>query len=105
MSIKLAVLKSGENVISDAKELIVENKICGYLFNKPHKVEFAKPILLLEENSVPTDGELQITLSPWIVLSSDTQVPVPTDWIVTIVEPVASVKEMYEEKVGVEEDD
>ena len=105
MSIKLAILKSGENVISDAKELIVENKICGYLFNKPHKVEFAKPILLLEEDSAPTDGELQITLSPWIMLSKDTQVPVPTDWIVTIVEPVASVKEMYEQKVGVEEED
>ncbi len=105
MSIKLAVLKSGENVISDAKELIVDDKVCGYLFNKPHKVEFAQPSLLLEDDSAPSDGELQITLSPWIMLSKDTQVPVPTDWIVTIVEPVASVKEMYEEKVGVEEED
>ncbi len=107
MSIKLAVLKSGENVISDAKELIVDDKVCGYLFNKPHKVEFAQPSLLLEGSITPisSDGELQITLSPWIMLSKDTQVPVPTDWIVTIVEPVASVKEMYEEKVGVEEED
>ena len=106
MSIKLAVLKSGENVISDAKELIVEDKVCGYLFNKPHKVEFAQPSLLLEGNVTPvaTDGEMSITLSPWIMLSKDTQVPVPTDWIVTIVEPISSVSKMYEEKVGVEEE-
>jgi len=60
---------------------------------------------LLEDDSAPSDGELQITLSPWIMLSKDTQVPVPTDWIVTIVEPVSSVKEMYEEKVGAFEED
>ena len=104
MSIKLAVLKSGENVISDAKELIVENKICGYLFNKPHKVEFAKPILLLEEDSAPTDGELQITLSPWIILTSDKNIPIPRDWIITLVEPIETLKEMYEERVGTEDD-
>ena len=57
MSIKLAVLKSGENVISDAKELIVEDKVCGYLFNKPHKVEFSKSSLLLEGNITPISSD------------------------------------------------
>ena len=107
MSIKLAILKSGENVISDAKELIAEDKVCGYLFNKPHKVEVTKPSILFEGDITPTssDGEMSITLSPWIVLSKDNQVPVPTDWIVTIVEPISSVSKMYEEKVGVETED
>ena len=107
MSIKLAVLKSGENVISDAKELIVEDKVCGYLFNNPHKVEYSKPSLLLEGSvtSIANDGEMSITLSPWIMLSKDTQVPVPTDWIVTIVEPISALSKMYEEKVGVEKED
>jgi len=107
MSIKLAILKSGENVISDAKELIAEDKVCGYLFNKPHKVEVTKPSILFEGDITPTssDGEMSITLSPWIVLSKDNQVPVPTDWIVTIVEPISSVSKMYEEKIGVETED
>ena len=48
MSIKLVILKSGESVITDAKELIVEDKVCGYLFGKPHKIEYRKPILLSE---------------------------------------------------------
>ena len=34
------------------------------------------------------------------MLTSDTKVPVPTDWVVTIVEPVDAVKTMYEEKVN-----
>ena len=93
MSIKLAILKSGETIISDAKELIVEDRVCGYLFNKPHKVENM------------SDGEVQISLSPWILLTSDTQIPVPTDWIVTLVDPLESIKEMYSEKVGGEEED
>ena len=38
MSIKLAVLKSGEDIIADVKELIVEENIVGYLFDNPHAV-------------------------------------------------------------------
>ena len=104
MSIKLVILKSGESVITDAKELIVEDKVCGYLFNKPHKVEYRKPILLSEEKNM-SDGEVQISLSPWILLTSEDQIPVPTDWIVTLVDPLESIKEMYYEKVGGEEKD
>jgi hypothetical protein len=101
MSIKLALLKSGETIISDAKELISNDKVCGYLFTKPHKIETRKTFLLVEENENPK-GDLEISLSPWIILTSDEQIPVPPDWIVTIVEPIQTIKEMYEEKVNVE---
>lgn len=102
MSIKLALLKSGETVISDAKELISEEKVCGYLFTKPHKIEVRKTMLLVEENENPK-GDLEVSLSPWIVLTSDTQIPVPPDWIVSIVEPIQTIKEMYEEKINGED--
>ena len=104
MSIKLVILKSGESVITDAKELIVEDRVCGYLFNKPHKVEYRKPILLSEEKNM-SDGEVQISLSPWILLTSEDQIPVPTDWLVTMVDPIQSIKEMYVDRVGEEGDD
>ena len=102
MSIKLALLKSGETVISDAKELIADDVVCGYLFTNPHKVEVRKTVLLVVENE-STSGDLEVSLSPWIVLTSDTQIPVPPDWVVTIVEPVQTIKEMYEEKVNGQE--
>ena len=101
MSIKLALLKSGETIISDAKELISDDKVCGYLFENPHKVETRRTVLLVEENVNPS-GDIEVSLSPWIVLTKDTQIPVPPDWIVTIVEPIDTIKQMYEEKVNVQ---
>ena len=97
MSVKLAVLKSGEQVIAEAKELVSkdEEKVRGYLFTRPHKVVTAQPLLLTEEES-QDDNSLEVTLSPWIVLSADKEVVVPTDWVVTIVEPLASVVKMYQ---------
>jgi hypothetical protein len=99
MSIKLALLKSGETVVSDAKELISDEKVCGYLFKNPHIVELRKSFLLVEENENPK-GDLEVVLTPWIVLTSDTDIPVPPDWIVTIVEPIETIKQMYEEKLN-----
>ena len=98
MSIKLAILKSGEQVIADAKELVSEEKIRGYLFTKPHKVVSTQPLLLTEEQK--DDNSLEVTLSPWIILSADKEVVVPTDWVVTVVEPLESVVQMYQEKVN-----
>ena len=49
MSIKLAILKSGEQLIADAKELVSDEKVRGYLLTKPHKVVSSQPLLLTEE--------------------------------------------------------
>jgi len=38
-------------------------------------------------------------LYPWLPLSADERIPVPADWLVTMVEPTAKLKEMYEEDV------
>ena len=100
MSVKLAILKSGETVIADTKELISDENICGYLFNNPHVVNTRKTVLLTEDSANDVSGDLEIIMSPWIILSSDTKVPVRPDWIVTIVEPIDTLKEMYEEKVN-----
>ena len=56
-----------------------------------------QPMLLTEEET-QNDSSLEVTLSPWIILSADTEVVVPTDWVVTIVEPLESVVKMYQEK-------
>ena len=36
MSVKLAILKSGEHVISDVKELVADEKLHGYLFQNAY---------------------------------------------------------------------
>lgn len=105
MSIKLVLLKSGETIISDAKELLVENSetkekvVQAYLLNKPHKVSVQRDLFLTEEIQ-DTGREIQVIFSSWIVLTNDENIVVPKDWVVTIVEPLKSVIEMYEEKVN-----
>jgi len=100
MSVKIALLKSGESVIADIKELISDEKVCGYLFKNPHKMQISNSIFLTEEPVEPEDGTISVTFSSWIMFTSDSEIPVRPDWIVTIVEPVKDIKKMYEEKVN-----
>lgn len=92
MSIKLAILKSGENVISDIKEGLVDDRVVTYILDKPYEVT-------LMRSEDPLDTKLQMSLVRWPILSADDIVPIITDWVVAVVEPQAQVKEMYVEEV------
>ena len=96
MAIKLAVLQDHEQVIAEIKELVDEGKPIGYLFTNAHRVLTEKQFLAESDD----DRKVQITLSPWILLSADKEVLVPRHQVVTIVEPIDSLKEMYLEKIN-----
>lgn len=100
MSIKLVLLKSGETLITDVKELVSEEKAYAYLFVKPHKVSSTQKIVLLEnlEDSESVNREYEITLTPWILLTEEEQIPVSLDYVVTVVDPIDRLKEIYLEK-------
>ena len=97
MSIKVALLKSGEYVIADIKELISDDKVCGYLFENPNIITYLEPELLTEQTET---SKLKISLIPWILITSDTKIPVRSDWVITMVEPIEDVKKIYEEKIN-----
>ena len=46
MSIKLVVLQGGEQIITEIKELVNEEKVVGYLLSKPHKVVINRHFLV-----------------------------------------------------------
>ena len=96
MATKLAVLQTQEQVIADIKELIDDGKPVGYLFKDPHRISAEKDFLV--EN--PEERKVHVTLAPWILLSADNEVLVPKHQVVTIVEPIDSVKKMYSEKLN-----
>ena len=96
MAIKLAVLQDQDQVIAEIKELVDDGKPIGYLFGNAHRVFTEKKFLAESEK----DRQIQITLSPWILLSADKEVLVPRHQVVTIVEPIDSLKEMYLEKIN-----
>ena len=99
MSVKLLLLKSGEQVISDVKELIRKDsdKVYGYVLHKPHEVVASKAVVLTEDAS--DNRNVEITLAPWILLTEDKVMTVPREWVITIVNPIESVVKMYQEKV------
>lgn len=103
MAVKLAVLKSGEQVIADIKEYVDENdKVISLIFENPYLVRFLTPELLVEDIVGSENREVthKVSYSPWIVLSEDKLIPVPPDWVVTIVEPIEWVRKSYEEKMN-----
>jgi hypothetical protein len=101
MSIKLILLKSGETLISDAKELVTEcEEVRGYLLKKPYKVSVEQSILLFEEDIDSTDNSVKVGLTSWIPLTDDDEILIRPDWVVTLVDPILNLKDLYEEKVN-----
>lgn len=104
MAIKLLLLKSGEDIISDIKEMVIgedeDRRVVGYFLNKPCLVKMRDPSLLVEESTEEQKkAAYQVSLYPWMPLSKDQVIPVAADWVVTIVEPIVKLSEMYVEDV------
>ena len=105
MSIKLLLLKSGDQVIAEAKELVrkegdyhLMDKVYGYLLTQPHKVSVNRPMVLTED--VNDQSNVEITLAPWILLTEDKVMTIPKEWVITIVNPIDSIVKMYQEKIN-----
>ena len=100
MSIKLTLLKSGETLISEMKELVAEEsqQAHAYLLENPHKVETREKTFLTEDEKKTGDFGINVVMIPWIILSADKKIAIPVDIVTTIVEPIESVKQMFIDK-------
>ena len=106
MTVKLLLLKSGENVIADVKEMLVgdeENpKVVGYFLNKPCIVNIKIPKKNVssdvEKNNIQSTS-FNISLFPWMPLSKDSNIPISTDWVITMVTPDDKLNTIYMENV------
>ena len=94
MTVKLSLLKSGEDVIADIEEMFVDEKVVGYFFNNPCVVK-----LLAKDDGKSGKTPCQLQLTPWLPLTDEKKIPVAPDWIITLVEPMPQLKKMYEEGV------
>ena len=119
MNIKLVVLKSGEDLIADVKEIrgTGGKDVIGYWFSDPLILKIFsedEPQVLSEETGEETESgttkkfgsKLSVTFYPWVPLSADREIPCSADWVVTIVNPQENLVKLYEERVnGRPEDD
>ena len=104
MSIKITVLKTGEQLISDMKELMAEGQehAQAYLLDNPHTYEINEKQFITEEEKELEEGDygINVSLLPWLILSKDKKMIIPTDSVLTVVEPLESVTQLYLDKMG-----
>ena len=104
MAVKLAVLKSGEDVIADIREMMVgdedtppeKKKVVGYYFIKPCGVTLKNKAINVNDSD---DDSFELKLFPWCPLAKNDAIPMSTEWVVTLVDPVDKLKEMYKTEV------
>ena len=95
MTVKILLLKSGEDVIADLKEMVSpDEKVIGYFLTKPCVVK-----LIPKDSEDESKKETAIRMYPWMPLAKEKQIPLPTDWVVTMVTPIEKVETMYKEDV------
>ena len=91
MTIKVLVLKSGEDVIADVQEMMSsDDQVLGYFLTKPCVVKL---------QAKETSSDVSVRMHPWMPFAREKMIPLSTDWVVTMVTPVESIQEMYEKQV------
>ncbi len=97
MTIKLALLKSGEDIIADMTEMVAQDQVVGYFLKYPCVV---KLVGNQADRSGVTQEPFKMRLTPWMPLSKEETISVVADWVITITEPNDELKETYERGVA-----
>lgn len=96
MAIKLCVMRSGEKVIANVMDMISpDGVLVGYNLDRPFLVMVAQR----KNDSEQTESEFKIGITPWIPLTRDRIIPVPLDEVITQVNPIENLLNIYEKGV------
>jgi len=120
MTVKVILLKSGEDVIADAQELLERTttegepqSIAAYFLKNPYVMQIQTKTE--EQQKVTVEGEeptatqqtkLQVVYTHWAPLSKQREFIIPADWVVTIYDPHDNILRDYCDKheIAIEED-
>ena len=95
MSVLLLMLKSGEEIIAKTEELQLDDKVIGFQLTDPQILSLSRATTLTEEDET---SKLSVNFSKWQIYSSDTVFRIPAEWVVTVCNPIESLKTSYEAK-------
>jgi hypothetical protein len=95
MTVKVILLKSGEDVISDAKEILDNERqgIIAYHLSNPYIMQLTSRTEDGNDDQPRTKFSVQYT--HWAPLSKQRQFAIPADWVVTIYDPHDSIMNDY----------
>ena len=71
----------------------------AYLLDNPHTYEINEKQFITEEEKEEGDYGIDVSLLPWLILSKDSQMIIPVDSVLTVVEPVDALTKLYQDKI------
>ena len=96
MSIKVAILNDGSQLLSDIKEVLDgDNK--QYLFIKPFEIVYTSEMTLAEDGGGGKSEVKKVGLKTWLEISEDEQFIINPNTVTTVCDPVSDLKSMYED--------
>lgn len=103
MTVKVMLLKSGEDVISDAQEIRDKetNNIVAYYLRNPYCMEMTTTPIETDEDLSPEELENQpqvkisVAYTHWAPLSKQRDFYIPADWVITIYDPHDNIMKDY----------
>ena len=94
MSIKILLLKSNEEIITEAKEIANPDSTTaiGYHLHKPFRLE-----IVSDEGELVFNREkgYQLSWFPWAPLSKDKDFFLPSEHVITAYDPLDSIMDQY----------
>ena len=93
--VKVVVMFNGDNVICDLQEAVDKESGArqAYIMNYPYKVDYDSP--KMDKTGIVTDPEVKVHYAPWCPLSPETKIKLNQNMVVTILEPVPSLRDTY----------
>ncbi|ADO98773.1 hypothetical protein PHM1_149 [Eurybiavirus PHM1] len=93
--VKVVVMFNGDNVICDLQEAVDKESGArqAYIMNYPYKVNYDSP--KMDKTGIVTDPEVKVHYAPWCPLSPEVKIPINQNMVVTILEPVPSLRDTY----------
>ena len=93
--VKVVVMFNGDNVICDLQEAVDKESGArqAYIMNYPYKVDYDTP--KMDKTGIVTDPEVKVHYAPWCPLSPETRIPLNHNMVVTVLEPVPSLRDTY----------
>ena len=93
--VKVVILNNGDSIIADVQE--ATHKDTGerqaFILNFPYKVEYDQP--KLDSTGIVTDPEVKVHYQPWCPLTPEVKVPINHNMVITILEPMPSLRDTY----------
>ena len=93
--VKVVIMFNGDSIICDLQEAV--DKESGqrqaYIANYPYKVQYDQP--KMDTTGIVTDPEVKVHYSPWCPLSPEVKIPLNHNMVVTVLEPMPSLRDTY----------